>query len=230
MAKIGDSPSERAARGTVPVFADCRRAQGGRIARPVPDQACVRLSAATASAATLFAFAASVRTGSAAMFVITAPAVAPTIVPAEVPTGTRTSPITRRDSPVFVPGRATFVPVMMGVPEPAQQRTPEPRARGAPRRSRRSCIGRTREQQQQGCYGDETSLHDCSFDGDHSLVSTAVRRILFRAVRRSYAGSTTAEVEYSGTICKVPVSPTPMRSGRSRANIFFCSARSGQTG
>jgi hypothetical protein len=226
MAKIGDSPSERAARGTVPVFADCRRAQGGRIARPVPDQACVRLSAATASAATLFAFAGSVRPGPAATLVVTGPAVEPAIVPA----GARTSPVTRRYSPVFVPGRATFVPVMMGVPEPAQQRTPEPRARGAPRRSRRSCIGRTREQQQQGCYGDETSLHDCSFDGDHSLVSTAVRRILFRAVRRSYAGSTTAEVEYSGTICKVPVSPTPMRSGRSRANIFFCSARSGQTG
>jgi hypothetical protein len=46
----------------------------------------------------------------------------------------------------------------------------------------------------------------------------------------SYAGTTMADVEYSGTIWKLRVSLTPMRWGRSKANIFFCSERFGQTG
>jgi hypothetical protein len=51
-----------------------------------------------------------------------------------------------------------------------------------------------------------------------------------RSCPASYAGRMMADVEYSGTIWKLSVRVTPMRSGRSRANTFSCSDRSGQTG
>ena len=147
-----------------------RTEQGGRFARPVPDRASVQLSAAAALAAAVssasapFASAGSIGSASLApMRVVPVPAVVPAVLPAEVPAAVRTSPVTGRHPPVFVPGRTPSVPVMMVVPEPAQQRAPEPCAWCSPRPPPRRRKGRTREQQQEGCYGDETSLHDYSF-------------------------------------------------------------------
>jgi hypothetical protein len=163
-----------------------RRIQGGQDARPVPDRACVRLSATATSAAAvsmfIFSGSAVARTLSTRLVVVV-PAIVPTTFPAKMPAATimRTSSVTGRQVAVFVTGRTMAVPVIVVVPEPTQHRAPEPHARRSSRRPPRSRVGGTREQQQQNCCADETSLHDCSFVGDHSTLSTAARRVLFRA-------------------------------------------------
>ena len=111
--------------------------QGGQFARPVPDRAYVRLSAAVASAP--FAFAGSIGSASlAAMRVVPVPALVPAARPSSMSVHKRRRSVCRRVMPRH-PGR----PVMMVEAEPAEHRTPdEPRTPSRPRGSR---VGRTRE-------------------------------------------------------------------------------------
>jgi hypothetical protein len=161
---------------------DRETGQGGRVARPVPDRAYAWLSAATFAAVSMFAFAGFDGARPPAMVrVIPVPAVVPAVPPTPVPAKVEVRPwsMSRRHEcrrPVSV--IRPVLPVMLAEAKPGEHRTQrEPRPHSRPRRRR---VGRAGEQQQKGCYRDETALHDCSFDGDHSRLSTALQRLIFR--------------------------------------------------